>query len=493
MGASSDIGHLVRVYWSLFLGNSVEWYEFAVYGYLEPFLEEHFFRGSAMAAWMGFAVTFLARPLGGIVLGAVSDVLGRSAAVNLSIVGMLLGTCGQGMLPTYSSGSETLGHIGVVLLVMLRFLQGLSAAGEISTISTYITEVGPPKSLGRSISLISITCNMGFLSAKGVTYATSVLLGDEAMRSWGWRVPFIFALVPSLVAIVGRRGLPESEAFLLHKAAEGQVERGESGAGGEDAELSYEDDSDNEPMPGRRPTASLCRQLAPHRPNICIGMGGVASAAIMGYGGFVWTQSYLTKRGLSAEGRMLTGLCSRGLMILLALPVGWLTDIKGVAWVTLVGACLQAGCGLPLFKILAAYPTDPLVAVLVVGVGFALLGAIGGTVFFYYVVELFPTPVRGAAVGLSYNIGFSLFGGLAPIAAEALLKVSPLGPGWLLSFGGLVTAGTVLSSLCMQRQGVVKLAHVRQAPYFSSFGLCGGLGDGSPEDSSDDGSDDTSE
>jgi len=128
MGTGSELLGLIRSYWSLLLGNIVEWYEFAVYGYLAVYLEQHFFRGSKIGVWLGFGVTFLARPLGGVIIGVVGDRFGRSKAVNISIVGMLVGTVGQGLVPTYSSGNETLGHIGFVLLIILRFVQGLSAA-----------------------------------------------------------------------------------------------------------------------------------------------------------------------------------------------------------------------------------------------------------------------------------------------------------------------------------------------------------------------------
>ena len=79
MGTASDIAQLVRVYWSLLLGNVLEWYEFAVYADLETYMQHNFFHGSAIATWLGFAATFVARPLGGMFLGMVGDVLGRKA------------------------------------------------------------------------------------------------------------------------------------------------------------------------------------------------------------------------------------------------------------------------------------------------------------------------------------------------------------------------------------------------------------------------------
>eukprot|EP00415_Alexandrium_ostenfeldii_P001023 UN1023 len=113
------------------------------------------------------------------------------------------------------------------------------------------------------------------------------------------------------------------------------------------------------------------------------------------------------------------------------------------------------------------YATDFVAAVLIVGVGFGILGAFVGTVIFLFVSELFPTSVRGVAMGISYNVGFSLFGGLGPVLAEASLGISADGPGFLLSLGGLISASTVAVALFLKRRGVVQLAHVRPLPYFS--------------------------
>jgi len=214
------------------------------------------------------------------------------------------------------------------------------------------------------------------------------------------------------------------------------------------------------------PRPSIREVFSSHGPCVLIGIFGTASIAILQYGGFVWMQSYLMKRGLPAGGQMLTDLCARGLMILLAVPVGWLADVWGVGWTVFVGSCSLAVAGLPLFHLLSMHATNLAVVLPVIGVCFAVLGALAGTVTFYFVTELFPTTVRGVAVGVSWNIGLSMFGGLAPVIAQASLEVSPAGPGFLISFGGIVTATTVAVGLWLKRRGIVQLAHVRPVPYF---------------------------
>ena len=165
MGACGDVWDVLKIYWSLLLGNILEWYEFAIFAFLEPYLQSNFFHGSAITTWLGFASTFLARPFGGLVLGILGDLFGRKVSTFLSILGMLIGTVGQGMVPTYRSG-QICGTIGVVLLVVFRILQGICTGGEIAAVSTYITEVGAKRSLARCMVLIGITCTMGLVILK---------------------------------------------------------------------------------------------------------------------------------------------------------------------------------------------------------------------------------------------------------------------------------------------------------------------------------------
>ena len=97
MGSVGDVLQVFKVYWALLLGNILEWYEFAIYSFLEPYLEAQFFHGSAISTWLGFACTFAARPFGGIALGLLGDLFGRKVSTFLSICGMVIGTVGQGL------------------------------------------------------------------------------------------------------------------------------------------------------------------------------------------------------------------------------------------------------------------------------------------------------------------------------------------------------------------------------------------------------------
>ena len=192
MGTCNDIWQLCVHYWPVLVGNSLEWFEFAVYGYLETYMERNFFQGSAIATWLGFCATFCARPLGGTLLGLLSDVLGRQRAVVASGLGMLLATCGQGLLPTPRAwGDDSLvGQAGLCLLLALRLLQGLCAGGEIGAVATYVAEVAAPRSMGRCSALISVSGNLGFLLARAAVWGCQGFFTEEALR----KQPFLMHL-----------------------------------------------------------------------------------------------------------------------------------------------------------------------------------------------------------------------------------------------------------------------------------------------------------
>eukprot|EP00438_Fugacium_kawagutii_P012087 Skav202406 [mRNA] locus=scaffold815:503422:504891:+ [translate_table: standard] len=447
MGACSDVWQVLKIYWSLLLGNVLEWYEFAVFGFLEPYFQSNFFDGSAPMTWLGFASTFLARPFGGIVLGVLGDLFGRKVSTFLSIFGMLIGTVGQGLVPTYQSG-PTAGAIGVALLVTLRILQGICTGGEIAAVSTYITEVGPKRSLARSMVLIGITCNVGFLLAQFASYLALEILGEENMVSWGWRIPFIFALLPGVIAAFGRKCIPETGSFLEAKAAQ---------------------QSENAPHSAVQDAISKLKSLFRfHRPALLVGMLSVAAIAVVQYGALAWCYVLLRKEGASSWSLITAGVVARGLAILMAPLAGWLGDIKGVAWIQFLGAMILAVAGIPLFLGMQSHVHSDEAVIVCYGFGYGIILAFTGMVYFLYVVDLFPVEIRNVGVGMSYNIGFCIFGGFAPLICEALHKWAFWAPGCFLACGGIIVASTVLFSLGLQSRGILCLAHIRADPYFEA-------------------------
>mmetsp|Transcript_14585 Transcript_14585/g.27345 ORF Transcript_14585/g.27345 Transcript_14585/m.27345 type:complete len:483 (+) Transcript_14585:65-1513(+) len=464
MGSVADVLCVFKVYWALLLGNILEWYEFAIYSFLEPYLETQFFHGSAISTWLGFACTFAARPFGGIFLGLLGDLFGRKVSTFLSICGMVIGTVGQGLVPSYQSG-EVAGTFGLVVLVILRVLQGICTGGEIAAVSTYITEVGPKKSLARSMVLIGITANAGFLLAQFVSYLTLEMVGLSDMESWGWRIPFIIAVIPGVVATAGRRCMPESEIFLTASSQRNIGDALDTNS------VTSTEGSSAEPVrqPGaaQEAIARMKHLVASQWPALLIGIGSVAAVSVLQYGGFLWGNVFLKKNGASPDSLIAAGVTARLLSIVLSCFVAWLADVVGIAWVQLLGTLSITFAGLPLFLALSWNPASFGVLVAAYGVGYGCLFALAGMVFFLLVVELFPVEVRNAGVGLSYNIGFCVFGGFSPTLFQASLSWTSWGPGWLMAAAGLVSLATFNASLWAEAAGKVKLAHIRPELYFA--------------------------
>lgn len=465
MGSAADVGQVVKVYWALLLGNILEWYEFAIFSFLEPYLEVQFFNGSAISTWLGFACTFAARPFGGIGLGLLGDIFGRKVSTFLSICGMVIGTVGQGLVPSYQSG-EVAGTIGLVLLVALRLLQGICTGGEIAAVSTYITEVGPKRSLARSMALIGITANIGFLLAQCASYLTREAVGASAMESWAWRIPFVIAVIPGVIATAGRRCIPESQVFLDAKTQTGATSD-VFDVGSESADANSGDSAGSQGAASQA-VARIKHLVKSQWPSLLVGIGSVAGASVLQYGGFLWGNVFLKKHGTTPDSLIAEGITARMLAAVLAPLVGWLADTVGVGWIQLAGTFALTLGGLPLFLVQKWMPESFGVVMAAYGVGYGIIFAPVGMIIFLLVVELFPVEVRNAGVGLSYNIGFCVFGGFAPTLFQASLSWTPWGPGWLMSCAGLASLVTFLASIWLQStgKGNLQLAHIRPDPYF---------------------------
>ena len=180
---------------------------------MEHEIAENFFQGSSLGAWLGYAVTFVARPLGGIILGIIADHYGRKLSVNLSLGGMIVATVAQGCLPGKYFGGKFQG-LGFGLLMIFRALQGLSAGGEIGAVTAYLMEVSPVQTLGMAVCMISIGSQTAWAFASAMLAVLNQALGSEAMLVWGWRIPFLFSALPGALAMWGRNRIQETDVFL---------------------------------------------------------------------------------------------------------------------------------------------------------------------------------------------------------------------------------------------------------------------------------------
>ena len=191
------------------IGNVMEWYDFAVYGYFAGILGKLFFPSSdpglsLIASFGAFAAGFLMRPLGGILFGRIGDSLGRQAAMSLSVLAMAIPTVLMALLPTY----HQIGIFAPITLVGLRVIQGLSVGGEYTSSLIYLAENGPSHRKAFTAIWGSWGAVLGMLLGSGVGLVTASFLTPEALELWGWRIPFALG---GLVALSGwwiRRRLP---------------------------------------------------------------------------------------------------------------------------------------------------------------------------------------------------------------------------------------------------------------------------------------------
>jgi len=200
------------------LGTALEFYDFAIYGLAAATVFKQVFFAEAtpavglIASLATFAVGYVARPVGGIILGAVGDRIGRKAILVWTVVLMGLASTLIGALPTY----DQIGVWAPALLVLLRIMQGLGAGAELASSSTLLVESAAPARRGFLGSLVGIGTNGGTLLASAVWLAVSALPQDQLL-TWGWRIPFLLSIIIAGVGLWMRRSVAESPTFDAHK------------------------------------------------------------------------------------------------------------------------------------------------------------------------------------------------------------------------------------------------------------------------------------
>jgi MFS family permease len=190
--AGPTVGERSKAVTAAVVGNVLEWYDFAVYAFVATIIAKKFFPAqdevtALLSAFLAYGLGFVARPLGGIIIGRLGDTRGRKTALLLTIFLMAAGTVLIGILPTY----ETIGVLAPIILVVARLMQGFSADGEWGGSTAYIVEWAPAGKRGWYGSFQQTSVVAGLLLGSGVAALMNTLLDPAAMESWGWRVPFL--------------------------------------------------------------------------------------------------------------------------------------------------------------------------------------------------------------------------------------------------------------------------------------------------------------
>lgn len=408
------------------VGNVLEWYDFALFGYFAPVLSLLFFPSSdpslsLIATFSVFAVGFLARPLGALLFGYWGDTRGRREALAWSILLMALPTCLVGMLPTYAQ----IGLAAPLALTALRFLQGLSVGGEFTGSVTFLVEHAAPAERGYIGSWAGFSAQIGALLGSGIGTVAAASLTHEALQEWGWRIPFLSG---SLIALVGwylRRRIPESPAFERLQQT-GSV------------------------------SSSPARELLlSHRAPLLQVIGLVLLHGVAFYMFYVFLPTYLTRvTDLPMSTTLTINTVCMALLAVLIPVMGKVSDRVGHRWILAGGAAGLALGTVPFFLWLSSGQIALIIAAQTLITVFvaAYMGP-----FFAIVATLFPVSRRYTGLSLSYNIAAALFGGTAPLLATILIERSGnvLAPGWYVSLCAILSL-IVLSTIREETQSTTE-------------------------------------
>lgn len=366
------------------VGNVLEWYDFAVYGFFAPVFAELFFPAedptvSLVASFGAFAAGFLMRPVGGALFGYIGDRIGRKRALNLSVMLMAIPTFLIGLMPTYAQ----VGMGAAVALVLLRMAQGLSVGGEYTSSIVYLVESAPKGKRGLFSSASLVGATGGILLGSFIGSVISGMLDENQLHSWGWRLPFLFGVLVAGVGFLIRRHMPET--------------------------LNEEDKADN-PL----------KHLWEDRKEVLRVSALNLLVAVAFYAIFVFAVTWLVNYVKEPRTVALQLNTISMIVLMFAVPFfAWFSDRVGRKPILIAGAAGMVLFGYPLIWLMHHH-NDAMILSGQIGLAILLaayVGPIPATL-----AEMFSSKVRVTAVSVGYNLTYAVFGGTTPMVAVWLIE-----------------------------------------------------------------------
>jgi MHS family proline/betaine transporter-like MFS transporter len=399
-----------RVIVAASIGNALEWYDVIVYGFFAATISKLFFPSvdetvSLLLALGTFAVAYVVRPLGALVLGAYADRVGRKAALMLSIRLMMLGTLLIAIMPPYAQ----IGVIAPILILVARLVQGFSAGGEFGSATAFLVEHAPERR-GFMASWQFASQGLSTLLASAFGTVLTATLSDAQLESWGWRIPFLFGLLIGPVGYYIRRYVDESGEFVQATGAE------------------------------RAPVQDTFRT---QKGRMLVAIGALAVSTAISYLITYMPTFAMKELGLPASTGFAATLVSGIVLTVMTPVVGHLSDRFGRVRIMLLFAALILVLVYPSFAFLVAYPGFAVILAVMFVVGalkagyFAPLPAM--------MADLFPVTNRATGMSVSYNIGVMTFGGTTPLVIVWLVDAT----GDKLAVTYYLMALAVLSLACV--------------------------------------------
>ena len=399
------------------LGGALEFYDFIIYGIFAPSIAAAFFPGadarvSLILSFSVFAGGYLARPFGGMLLGALGDRFGRRGVFLFSLTAISASTVAMGLLPGYASW----GFAATALMVALRLLQGLCLGGELPCAIVYVVETAPQRA-GFACGILFFCVNSGVSLAALVSLGLNTLLPPGAAAEIGWRIAFAIGGLTGLLSYALRRKLSESDEFAAMRAAASRT-----------------------PL----------RELLRHYPmEVLVGIGTSAATSVFNGMLFAYMPAFLVRslhydiKAASLAQNVGLAVTSVGLV-----GVAWLGDRVPRRFLLGLGAGLLVFLSVPFFRALIDRSVGLVPLFILAGLVAAL---INGT-FAMVLADLFPTRVRFSGVAVAYNVSQTLFGGTVPLLASVLVAAtaSPASPALIVL---VFAAITFVASLTLGRYG----------------------------------------
>ena len=398
------------------LGNALEFYDFTVYAAFAAMIGRAFFPASnpnvsLLLSVATFGIGFVARPLGGVLIGAYADRFGRKPAMTLTIWLMALGSGMIGLLPSYAA----IGIVAPVLLVAARLVQGFSAGGEMGPATTYLLESAPP---GRQCFFGSwqlASQNMGSILSGLIGVILAVSMSDQVANEWGWRVPFLLGILIAPVGFYIRRNLDET---LDSDEAHGSM------------------------------SAVLSDVLKRHWTKVALCLLVISGATITQYF-FIYTTTYaLTTLGYSQTAAMTANLTVGFVGMCAAVAGGVLADRFGLKVVAVLPRLVVTLLLYPALSLVVS-SGSPAVFILVVAclmVPHAMASAAG----IILIPKVFPAAVRTSGLSIAYALGVTIFGGTAQVVFTWIIGATGDKLSWvwyIIAMGTVSLLGTLAISI----------------------------------------------
>ena len=392
-----------KVVTASFIGNFVEWFDYAVYGYLAGTIATAFFpdadrQAALLATFALFAISFFVRPIGGFIWGHIGDRVGRRTALSWSILIMSLATFCIALIPPYAM----IGIGAPILLLIIRVVQGFSASGEYAGASAFLVEYAPANRRGIYAAVVPASTAAGLLLGSLMAAVLTGMLSTEDMNSWGWRLPFLLAAPMGLIGRYIRTKLEDTPVF---------------------QELAKEDEVIH------APAGDLFKK---YWRLLLLATGAVLLNAVGFYVILSYMPTYLTEEiGLGATQSYLATTVALVTYIGFILLTGLASDRFGRRRVLISASVCFIIFTVPAFMLL---DTGNFAIILLVQILLGGMLTLNDGTLPSFLAEMFPTKVRYSGFAVSFNLSNALFGGTAPFMATLLIAQtgSDLAPGFYL-------------------------------------------------------------